>query len=256
MARIFITGSADGLGLMTGQLLAEQGHRVTLHARNEARAADVKALLPRAEAIAVGDVASLAGMRSVAEQVKASGAFDAVVHNVAVGYREARRVETEDGIEHVFAINVLAPYVLTALIPAPKRLVYLSSGLHHSGDDDLDDPQWTKRRWNGTQAYSTSKLLDVVLAFAIARRWPKVRSNAVEPGWVPTKMGGPGAPDDLALGSVTQAWLAASDDPAANVTGEYFFHKTRRDVHPAAHDVKFQNALLAYCESLSGARLA
>jgi NAD(P)-dependent dehydrogenase (short-subunit alcohol dehydrogenase family) len=189
MSRIFITGSADGLGLLAAHLLIEQGHQVALHARSQSRASEAQIGAQGAEAVVVGDVASLAGMRSVADQVNALGHFDAVIHNVGVGYREPRRVETVDGLEHVFAVNVLAPYVLTALIERPARLVYLSSGMHTGGDASLSDPQWTDRRWNGAQAYSDSKLYDLLLAVAVARRWPDVRSNAVEPGWVPTKMG-------------------------------------------------------------------
>ncbi len=125
------------------------------------------------------------------------------------------------GLAHVFAINVLAPYLLTALMARPDRLVYLSSGMARGGDADLDDPQWIARRWNGSQAYSDSKLFDVLLAFGVARRWPDVLSNSVEPGWVPTKMGGAGAPDDLSLAPITQAWLAVSDEPAAKTTGRH-----------------------------------
>jgi NAD(P)-dependent dehydrogenase (short-subunit alcohol dehydrogenase family) len=255
MARILVTGSTDGLGLMTAKLLADQGHRVTLHARSDARALDARKRLPAAENVVVGDVASLAGTRQVADEARAGGRYDAVIHNVAIGYRESKRVETVDGIERVFAINVLAPYLLTALLEPPRRLVFLSSGMHHQGDADLRDPQWRERPWNGAQAYASSKLFDVVLAFALARRWPKVLSNALEPGWVATKMGGPGAPDDLSLAPVTQAWLAVSEDRAATVTGDYFFHQKSRDVHPAAQDPQFQEALLAYCESLTGVRL-
>jgi NAD(P)-dependent dehydrogenase (short-subunit alcohol dehydrogenase family) len=255
MARVFITGSSEGLGLMAGQLLAEWGHRVTLHARNEARAADARRALPRAETVVVGDVSVIAQMRRVAEQVNALGPHDAVIHNVGVGYREPRRVETTDGLSHLFAINVLAPYLLTALIDPPKRLVYLSSGMHSGGDSSFNDPQWEKRRWSGAQAYSDSKLLDVVLAFAVARKWPSVRSNALEPGWVPTKMGGAGAPDDLSLAPVTQAWLAVSDDPAAAVTGQYFYHQRPRRPHPAARQKDLQDELLTYCAGLTGVQL-
>ena len=127
--------------------------------------------------------------------------------------------------------------------------------MHRGGDARLDDPQWTARRWNGSQAYSDSKLLDVVLAFAVARRWPGVLSNALEPGWVPTKMGGPGAPDDLRMGAVTQAWLAASDDPAATVTGQYFRHQKPHGVHPAARRADLQDELLGYCAGISGTPL-
>jgi NAD(P)-dependent dehydrogenase (short-subunit alcohol dehydrogenase family) len=250
MSRVFITGSSDGLGLLAGRLLAGQGHQVTLHARNDARAADARRALPQAEAVVTGDVSAIADMRRVAAQVNALGRYDAVIHNVGVGYRE-RHVETADGLSRVFAVNVLAPYLLTALIEPPRRLVYLSSGMHRGGGPDLHDPQWTARRWNGSQAYSDSKLLDVVLAFAVARRWPAVLSNALEPGWVPTKMGGAGAPDDLALGAVTQAWLAVSDDPAATVTGQYFRHQKQHAVHPAARRENLQDDLLLYCAGLT-----
>src|SRR5271165_3058435 len=252
MARIFITGSSDGLGLMAARLLVGDGHQVTLHARNDARAADTRRLVPSVEAVVVGDLSRIAEMRRVAEQVNALGRYHAVIHNAGVGYREAHRIETADGLSHIFAVNVLAPYLLTALVTPPDRLIYLSSGMHTGGTASLDDPQWTTRRWNGAQAYADSKLLDVVLTFAVARSWPKVLSNALEPGWVPTKMGGPGAPDDLSLAFVTQAWLAVSDDPAARVTGQYFYHQKPRRVHLAARRTDLQDELLAYCAGLTG----
>ena len=255
MSRVFITGSSDGLGLMAGQLLAAEGHSVTLHARNDSRAGDTRAALPQADGVLVGDLSSLAGMRQVAEQANAAGPYDAVIHNAGIGYREPRRIGTEDGLAHVFEVNVLAPYLLTALIERPGRLVYLSSGMHRGGNASLDDPQWERRRWDGAQAYSDSKLFDTVLAFAVARRWPDVLSNAVEPGWVPTRMGGPGAPDDMSLAPVTQAWLAVSSDPAATVSGGYFYHQQPRTTHPAARDAGFQDALLGYCTRLSGTEL-
>jgi len=252
MSRVFVTGSSDGLGLMAARLLVDRGHEVTLHARNAARAEDARRSVPQAGAVAVGDLSSIDGMRRVAEQVDALGRHDAVIHNVGVGYREARRIETVDGLSHVFAINVLAPYLLTALMSPPDRLVYLSSGMHTGGDPRLEDPQWAERRWNGAQAYADSKLMDVVLAFAVARRWPNLLSNALEPGWVPTRMGGPGAPDDLSLAPVTQVWLAVSDEPAAMVTGRYFYHQQPRRVHPAARRTDLQDELLSYCADLTG----
>ncbi len=193
MARVFITGSSDGLGLMVGQGLADQGHQVVLHARNDARAADAKKALPKAEAIVVGDLASIAATKDLAAQVNALGRFDAVIHNAAVGFREGQHL-TSDGVPHVFAINTLAPYILTILIERPKRLVYLSSGMHERANANLDDIFWLKRPWDGSSAYAESKLHDVMLAFTVARLWKNVLSNAVTPGWVATKMGGAGRP--------------------------------------------------------------
>ncbi|WP_454857432.1 SDR family NAD(P)-dependent oxidoreductase [Rhizobium binxianense] len=251
MSRIFISGSSTGLGLMAGQLLADQGHRVVLHARNETRAGDARKALPKAEAVVIGDLETIAGARDVAAQVNALGGFDAVIHNAAVGYREGHRV-TADGLPHVFAINTLSAYILTALIERPKRLVYLSSGMHHHADAHLEDIFWRKRPWNGSTAYAESKLHDTMLAFAVARLWPDVLSNALEPGWVPTKMGGPGAPDDIGQAHLTQAWLAAGDDPAAQTTAGYFYHLKALRPNPQARDTALQDRLLDICREVSG----
>jgi NAD(P)-dependent dehydrogenase (short-subunit alcohol dehydrogenase family) len=255
VAQVLITGSTDGLGLMAAQLLVADGHDIVLHARSRERAADVRASLPDGHHVVVGDLSSIAAIKEVAAQANARGRYDAVIHNAGIGYREPRRVETIDGLSEDFAVNVLAPYLLTALITPPDRLVYLSSGMHRAGNPDLTDLQWIEKRWNGSQAYADSKLFDVVLAFAVARRWPRVLANALEPGWVPTKMGGPGAPDDMDLAPVTQTWLATSNDPAAMVTGTYFYHQQVQQTHPAARSVDEQEGLLAACAALSGVGL-
>jgi NAD(P)-dependent dehydrogenase (short-subunit alcohol dehydrogenase family) len=254
MARVFITGSADGLGFLAGRSLAEMGHEVVLHARNASRAEDTRRRLLTAKAVVVGDLASLAQTRDLAEQANRLGPFDAVIHNAGVGYQEPR-VQTEDGLPHVFAVNVLSFYVLTALVARPKRLVYLSSGMHRGAEVRLDDVGWTKRRWRGSAAYAESKLCDVLLAFAVAQRWPSVFSNAVDPGWVATRMGGPGAPDDLDEGYGTQVWLATSDDKAARVSGKYFYHRQPTAPDSAAHDTARQDELVEVCRRLSGVAL-
>jgi NAD(P)-dependent dehydrogenase (short-subunit alcohol dehydrogenase family) len=254
MARVFITGSADGLGLMVGQVLADQGHPVVLHARNDARAAEAKEALPKAEAVVVGDLASIAATKDLAAQVNALGSFDAIIHNAAVGFREEQR-KTSDGLPHVFAINTLAPYILTILIERPKRLIYLSSGMHDRANANLDDILWRKRRWDGSTAYAESKLHDVLLAFTVARLWQNVLSNAMTPGWVPTKMGGAGAPDDIAQSHLTQAWLATSDDPEAKTTGGYFYHLKRREPNREAREESVQDRLIDICQEISGIRM-
>lgn len=255
MSRIFITGSSDGLGRLAGELLINRGHKVVLHARNEQRGEDTRKAVSNAEAVVIGDLSSIAQARKVADQVNSLGGFDVVIHNAGVGYREPRRIATQDGLPHVFAVNTLAPYILTALIYKPQRLVYLSSGLHQGGDPSLEDLAWEKRPWRGQQAYSDTKFHDVLLAFAFARRWPHVLSNALEPGWVATKMGGPNATDDLDAGYQTQAWLAVSEEKNAKVSGEYFYHQKLRRPHPATREIELQEKLLEACRQFSGVEL-
>ena len=252
MSKIFITGSADGLGLGAARLLIGQGHQVVGHARNPQRAADLRATLPAIHEVVIGDLSAAGQTISVADQVNALGRCDAVIHNAGIGYREPGRNATVDGHARVLAVNVLAPYLLTVLLERPDRLVYLSSGMHRGGDASVADLDWKNRPWNGSQAYSDSKLLDTVLAFAVARKWPDVLSNSVDPGWVPTKMGGRGAPDDLAQGCLTQAWLAVGEDSGARVSGEHLYHQRPRDVAPAARSKEFQDDLLAALAELTG----
>lgn len=253
MARICITGSSDGLGLLAAQSLLADGHDVILHARDSNRADDVRTRLPLAQRIVTGDLAHISGMRRIAEQVNAIGRCDAVIHNAGVyGNSRLRSETTAEGLPVVFAVNVLAPYVLTALIERPPRLVYLSSEMHLHADADLSDIAWQRRRWSAAAAYSESKLWLTTLAFAVARRWSDTRVNAVDPGWVPTKMGGASATDDLDEGYRTQAWLAVSDDPAAVVSGQYFYHYATHAPDPRTRDKAAQNTLVDCLASLSG----
>jgi NAD(P)-dependent dehydrogenase (short-subunit alcohol dehydrogenase family) len=242
MARIFVTGSADGLGRASAQSLLRGGHEVVVHARSDERLAAVRDLLDRGADAVVGDLARLDETRRIAEQVNRFGRMDAVIHNAGVYSGPT-----------ILPVNIVAPYVLTALLHRPQRLVYLSSDMHRGGRADLAGEDWTGRRATGS--YSDSKLFVTTLAVAVARRWPSVLSNAVDPGWVPTKMGGPGAPDDLRLGHLTQEWLATSNDPEACSTGGYWHHQQREIAHPGVHDHRFQDELLAALAHATGVTL-
>lgn len=251
MARIFITGSTDGLGRAAAGTLMDEGHEVLLHARTAERAKVLAELAPRTAGIVIGELSSATEVRRLAESVNATGRMDAIIHNAGV-YLEPARGATPEGHARTLAVNTLAPYLLTGLISRPDRLIYLSSGMHRSGTGPLQDIDWTQRRWNPVRAYAESKLHVTTLALAVARRWPMVLSHAVDPGWVPTRMGGPGAPDDLEMGHLTQTWLATSDDPAVTSTGGYWYHRKRQQPAPEALDPGFQDQLLDRLAELTG----
>lgn len=242
MTRVFITGSADGLGRAAAQTLLDDGHGVVVHARNPERIEAVRDLLDRGATAVVGDLSDLEETRGVADQVNRLGHMDAVIHNAGV----------ISGAP-VLPVNAVAPYVLTALIDSPDRLVYLSSSMHRGGRASLSGMDWGGQRTTGS--YSDSKLLVTTLAMAVARLWPDVLSNAVDPGWVPTRMGGRGAPDDLLLGHLTQEWLATSEDPEARTSGGYWHHQRRTEPAPAVDDRQFQEDLLEALARFTGTPL-
>lgn len=238
MGKILITGSADGLGQLAARALVDQGHEVALHARDEKRAKEALQKVPGAKNCLVGDLSSAEETQQVAVQANANGHFSAIIHNAGV-YNATS--------EEILAVNVIAPYILTCLIHKPKRLIYLSSGDHLWGHTDLKNLKASQG-----VSYSASKLLLVQLCKAVARHWPDIYANAVDPGWVPTKMGGPGAPDDLQKGYETQVWLAVSDDPKVTVTGRYFFHQKETRSNPEGDDVTLQEELLKRCAAWTG----
>jgi NAD(P)-dependent dehydrogenase (short-subunit alcohol dehydrogenase family) len=240
--RIFVTGSTDGLGKAAAITLLREGHEVVVHARSNGRLAAVRDLSDRGAAAVVGDLADADEVRGVAEQVNRLGRMDAVIHNAGVYSGPA-----------VMPVNVVAPYLLTALIHRPERLIYLSSGMHYSGHARVDRLDRTGRRATGS--YSNSKLFVTALMALVASHWSGTLSNAVDPGWVPTRMGGAGAPDDLRLGHLTQEWLATSDDVDARTSGGYWHHQRRRQPHPSVHDQRFQHELLDELVRVTGVTL-
>ena len=127
--------------------------------------------------------------------------------------------------------------------------------MHLGGRTSLDDIYWRTRSWSATQAYSESKLYVAAIVAAVTRHWLDVLSNSVNPGWVPTKMGGEGAPDDLEKGHQTQTWLAVSRDEKAMVSGHYWFHKQQVQSAPAVNDQTFQERLIDRLEEMTGETL-
>ena len=254
MARVFITGSSDGLGLAAARSLLRDGHDIVLHARSEERAAEAQAAVSGAASVVIGDLASQNETRSVAEQVNALGRMDAVIHNAGI-YTTSDRGSTPEGHATVLAVNTLAPYILTALIGQPGRLVYLSSGLHRGGEGSLADLDWTARKWDAGKAYAESKLHVAAIAAALARRWSSVLTNAVDPGWVRTRMGGRSAPVNLDTGQRTQSWLAVSDDPRAMVTGGYWHNLAQHEPASEVTNIAFQDRLQSRLHELTGVAL-
>lgn len=252
--RIFVTGSTDGLGRAAARTLLGQGHEVVLHARSPGRASALADLAPSAAGVAIGDLRSRVETIQVAEQVNAIGRMDAVIHNAGV-YDRPDRETTPEGHAGTLAVNTLAPFVLTALMARPGRLIYLSSGLHRQGEGPLEDIDWKARRWDPSRAYAESKLYVVALAFFLARQWPEVVSSAVDPGWVRTRMGGAGAPVDIDTGQRTQSWLTVSADSEACASGRYWHHMKPEQPAAQALDPAFQDALVARLQDLTGVAL-
>jgi NAD(P)-dependent dehydrogenase (short-subunit alcohol dehydrogenase family) len=235
---ILVTGASSGLGAATADALARAGHKVVLHARRPERITDA-ALPSRMHAVIFGDLSDEAETREVARAANDLGRFDAVIHNAGV----------IDG--PVTAVNVIAPYILMASLTPSRRSIILSSGMHLSGSADLD------RAFRGSGDYSTSKLLVTALAMALAFRSPSTLSHAVDPGWVPTRMGGRNAPDSLEEGHRTQEWLATADERHISpTTGGYWYHRRTRNPHPATTDPDFHSALLDRMREITGLELA
>ncbi|GKU05613.1 daunorubicin c-13 ketoreductase [Fusarium langsethiae] len=247
MVRVFITGSTDGIGHAAAKLLTEQGHQVVFHARNADRAASVKTSIPNAYSVLVGDLSSIEETKSLAKQANDAGPYDVIVHNAGIGYGStARREITPDKISAVFAVNTLAPYILTSLMDKPRsRLLFMSSDSHYSGDETLQ---------NATQShsYGNTKLHDTMLAKAFARRWTDIQILSMHPGWVKTKMGGKSAPVMLSEPAKALASWVAGEGPLTKVTsGAFVTTSGESKPHPGADKVEKQEELLDICKQIS-----
>jgi NAD(P)-dependent dehydrogenase (short-subunit alcohol dehydrogenase family) len=241
MSRVFITGSADGLGRLAAESLISEGHQLVVHARNDERATALAPLVQQGADVVVADLSDRDQVLALGHALADAEPFDAVIHNAGVWSGRA-----------VMPVNVIAPYLLTALMPLPRRLVYLSSASHYGGEPRTEVVDWLGRR---PGSYADSKLCVTTLMAAIARMHPEVLANAVDPGWVPTRMGGTGAPDDLGLGHQTQEWLATSDDTAALTSGGYWYHGEKTEPHGAVNSEAFQSDLLQTLADETGTKL-
>jgi NAD(P)-dependent dehydrogenase (short-subunit alcohol dehydrogenase family) len=248
MARIFITGSSDGIGLEAAKLLVDRGHHVVLHARNADRAASTRAAIPQAKDVLIGDLSSIAETKKLAADANAAGPFDAIVHNAGIGYGSTSSREiTSDKISAVFSVNTLAPYILTCLMDRPTtRLLFMSSDSHYGGDDSL-------KNCTQSHSYSNSKLHDVMLANAFSRRWSDLQVVSMHPGWVRTKMGGSGAPGGVDKSAQALASWSAGEGPLAKLrSGAFMTTRGEDSTHPGAGVVEKQEELMKICKEISG----
>ncbi|KJR86817.1 daunorubicin C-13 ketoreductase [Sporothrix schenckii 1099-18] len=262
MARIFITGSSDGIGLLTAKRLVADGHRVVLHARNAKRARETEAACPGAEAVLTGDLCSIAETKALAAQAQAlletepGARYDAVIHNAGVYRGQDNAVSRDTGFPRLFVVNTLAPYILAVSMaaPLPRRLIFISSSMHYGGRPKLETlPRGV--------TYSDSKVHMVMLAKAFARRWANGLDVSVsaDPGWVPTKLGGWSAPDSIDGSVATYTALALGQGEAKGsggtngrgVSGKYFVNSRAEKPQPVTNDEALQDELIAKLASLS-----
>ena len=257
MTTICLTGATDGIGLETARALLAAGHRVLVHARSEERRRPVVAGLLaapgcRGEAVLVtGDLARPTEVRDLAAQVVAAGPVDVLVHNAGVWVRGDVPARTEDGLETTFAVNVLAPHLLTTLLAdsVRSRLVWLGSGMAGSGRPDparLGQPQDAQR------AYADSKACDVALAVAWARRRPELASAALDPGWVPTKLASRGAPGRVADSADSLVFCCLPVEEGGADLGSAPYWKGRRPLPLPGRlrDPGLCDAIAAACDDL------
>ena len=252
MATVLITGSSAGIGQAAAVALAESGHEVVLHARNEQRAEEALAAVPRAAGVVTADLASYQETRELVTQAEKFGRFDTVVLNAGLGLKHAtERQLTVDGNELMFQVNTLSAYLVTALLSGPRRLIFVSSAVASDGVLDLDDPNFAQLPFNGWQAYQNTKLHLILMALGVGRRRPEVQSLAFDPGWVSTQMtlrNGDSAPLEAAHAGGRLARLATADAvPPDSYDTERAWRPGPREKAP-----KNQDGLLGLCARLTG----
>jgi len=273
---VLVTGGTGGIGKATATGLAALGARVGITGRDqvraEAAAAGIRAT-PGSPAVDVfaADMSVQAGVRRLAAQVLDTyPRLDVLVNNVG-GFWAHRHV-TGDGLEYTFALNHLAPFLLTSLLldrltaSAPARIVTVSSGAHARGRVDFDDLQG-ERNYSGQRAYSQSKLANVMFTYELARRLEGtgVTATVLHPGVVRTSFGAEDQAAYLAVmirvarlfmktpaqGAGTPVYLASSPE-VEGITGRYFAHCKPQASSRAADDTAAAARLWQASADLAG----
>jgi NAD(P)-dependent dehydrogenase (short-subunit alcohol dehydrogenase family) len=264
MTTILVTGATDGLGRALATRLAGEGATVLAHARSEERGREALGDLldgPGDVRLVVGDLASLAEVRGLAEQIPRR--LDVLVNNAGIGSSlpgDGARMESADGYELRFAVNYLAGFLLTALLrerlvaAAPARIVNVASG----GQMAIDfDDVMLEDGYDGVRAYCQSKLAQVMHAFDLADelRGDGVTATALHPGtYMPTKMvfhAGvtPATPLEEGLEAT---WRLAADPALDGVTGTYFNGTREARADAQAYDAGARRRLRELSERLVG----
>jgi NAD(P)-dependent dehydrogenase (short-subunit alcohol dehydrogenase family) len=266
MPTVLVTGATDGLGRALATRLAEDGMTVLAHARSEARGRETLGELLDGGGdvrLVVGDLASLAAVRALADQVPER--LDVLVNNAGIGTTlpgDGERLESEDGYELRFAVNYLAGFLLAALLrdrliaAAPSRIVNVAS----AGQSPIDfDDVMLERGYSGGQAYTQSKLAQVMHAFDLADelRADGVTANALHPGtYMPTKMvlAAGTTPATPLEDGLEATWRLAADPGLDGVSGRYFFGTDEARADPQAYDADARRRLRELSRQLVGLR--
>ena len=261
---ILITGSTDGIGKQTALELAEMGATVLLHGRNSERADRVLNEIKKAtgndsiEAF-IADLSSLKQIRKLAEQVLYKhDRLDVLINNAGV-YETSHRI-SQDGFEMTFAVNHLAPFLLTLLLlelitkSSPGRIINVSSQVHASGID-FDNLQ-AEKYYSAYEAYSLSKLCNVLFTYELAERLKGtgITVNCLHPGVIGTKLlkvgwGMGGSP--VTQGSKTSVYLATASE-LSTITGHYFVNKKPVKSSQISYDAETGKRLWCISEQLTG----
>jgi NAD(P)-dependent dehydrogenase (short-subunit alcohol dehydrogenase family) len=270
---VLITGATSGIGFATAKALAGAGARVVIVSRDAQRGEIARAAISRETGssqldVMQADLASLDSIRALAKRFQAThGSLDVLINNA--GVFEPHRRLSADGIEMTFAVNVVAPFLLTELLlerlrqSAPSRIVNVCSAMHASASLDIDDLQFEGRRYGMTRAYGQSKLALLMVTKELARRLrgTEVTVNAVHPGFVASNLGRLGGPVGMSWrlmrplmispeeGAKTSVYLALSPE-VDGVSGGYFAKQSQAPSNPIADNPRLARELWGVLETL------